>query len=58
LSKTSITGIKWQINGNSEGDIYKQNKIEKDFNEKLKIDSDEWIKTNVPQLEFKIKENK
>jgi hypothetical protein len=51
LSKTSITGIKWQINGNSEGDVYKQNVLMKHFEEKLKADSKKFV-DNVPQLNF------
>jgi len=52
LSKTSFIGLKWQINGKFEGDEFKQIIVEKQFRDKLKIDSDNWIKTNVPQLEF------
>ena len=52
LSKTSFIGYKWQINGYSEGDNFKQNILLKRFDDKLKSDSKKWIDENVPQLIF------
>ena len=51
MTNTSYIGLKWEIKGNSEGNIYKQNKIEKDLHEKLKKNQEEWNK-NIPQLKF------
>jgi hypothetical protein len=49
---TKFTGFKINLMKEEQPDFEEQKRIEKYFQEKLKIDSDNWIKNNVPQLNF------